>query len=99
MKQVQRFIFLCVANTLHFNKLRYIEIFKSSRNEIRAYYDVPRRMIGQRPSPYDRPVMGRGGFFGPGPGRGGAVLDQMRSGSSYSGGMYSIRIGLKKLKE
>lgn len=95
MKQVQRFIFLCVANTLHFNKLRYIEIFKSSRNEIRAYYDVPRRMIGQRPSPYDRPVMGRGGFFGPGPGRGGAVLDQMRSGSSYSGGMYSIRIGLK----
>ncbi|XP_027030757.1 heterogeneous nuclear ribonucleoprotein H3 isoform X1 [Tachysurus fulvidraco] len=65
---------------------RYIEIFKSSRNEIRAYYEVPRRMMGQRPSPYDRPVMGRGGFFGPGPGRGGAVLDQMRSGSSYSGG-------------
>ncbi|XP_031434902.1 heterogeneous nuclear ribonucleoprotein H3 isoform X3 [Clupea harengus] len=65
---------------------RYIEIFKSSRNEIRAYYEVPRRMMGQRPSPYDRPIMGRGGFFGPGPGRGGAVLDQMRSGGSYSGG-------------
>lgn len=52
--------------------------------------------MGQRPSPYDRPVMSRGGFFGPGPGRGGAALDQMRSGSSYSGGMYSIRIGLKR---
>lgn len=42
--------------------------------------------MGQRPGPYDRPIMGRGGFFGPGPGRGGAVLDQMRSGGGYSGG-------------
>lgn len=41
--------------------------------------------MGQRPSPYDRPMMGRGGFFGPG--RGGAVLDQIRSGGGYSGGM------------
>ncbi|XP_066549485.1 heterogeneous nuclear ribonucleoprotein H3 isoform X1 [Amia ocellicauda] len=67
---------------------RYIEIFKSSRNEIRAYYELPRRMMGQRPGPYDRPIMGRGGFFGPGPGRGGSgVLDQMRSGGGgYSGG-------------
>uniref|UniRef100_A0A674F839 Heteroous nuclear ribonucleoprotein H3 n=1 Tax=Salmo trutta TaxID=8032 RepID=A0A674F839_SALTR len=63
---------------------RYIEIFKSSRNEIRAYYELPRRMMGQRPSPYDRPMMERGGFF-PGPGRGGALLDQMRGGG-YSGG-------------
>ncbi|XP_029496053.1 heterogeneous nuclear ribonucleoprotein H3 [Oncorhynchus nerka] len=63
---------------------RYIEIFKSSRNEIRAYYELPRRMMGQRPSPYDRPIMERGGFF-PGPGRGGALLDQMRGGG-YSGG-------------
>ncbi|XP_055027213.1 heterogeneous nuclear ribonucleoprotein H3 isoform X2 [Misgurnus anguillicaudatus] len=51
---------------------------------MRAYYEVPRRMMGQRPSPYDRPLMGRGGFFGPG--RGGAVLDQIRSGGGYSGG-------------
>ncbi|XP_023677279.1 heterogeneous nuclear ribonucleoprotein H3 isoform X1 [Paramormyrops kingsleyae] len=65
---------------------RYIEIFKSSRNEIRAYYELPRRMMGQRPGPYDRPVMGRGGFFGPGPGRGSGLLDQMRSGGGYSGG-------------
>ncbi|XP_026080450.1 heterogeneous nuclear ribonucleoprotein H3 isoform X8 [Carassius auratus] len=53
---------------------------------MRVYYEVPRRMMGQRPSPYDRPMMGRGGFFGPGPGRGGAVLDQMRSGGGYSSG-------------
>lgn len=68
---------------------RYIEIFKSSRNEIRAYYELPRRGGGgaQRPSPYDRPMMTRGGFFGPGPpGRGGALLEQMRSGGGYSGG-------------
>ncbi|KAL4640869.1 heterogeneous nuclear ribonucleoprotein H3 [Arapaima gigas] len=65
---------------------RYIEIFKSSRNEIRAYYELPRRMMGQRPGPYDRPIMGRGGFFGPGPGRGGGLLDQMRGGGGYSGG-------------
>lgn len=31
-------------------------------------------------------MMTRGGFFGPGPGRGGALLDQMRSGGGYSGG-------------
>lgn len=43
--------------------------------------------MGQRPGPYDRPVMGRGGFFGPGPGRGSGLLDQMRSGGGYSGGM------------
>ncbi|XP_039984188.1 heterogeneous nuclear ribonucleoprotein H3 [Xiphias gladius] len=68
---------------------RYIEIFKSSRNEIRAYYELPRRgMGGQRPGPYDRPMMGgpRGGFFGPGPGRGGTLMDTMRSGGGYGGG-------------
>ncbi|MBN3324335.1 HNRH2 protein, partial [Atractosteus spatula] len=46
-------------------------------------------MLAQRPGPYDRPMMGRGGFFGPGPGRGGSgLLDQMRSGGGggYSGG-------------
>lgn len=44
-------------------------------------------MGGQRPGPYDRPMMGgpRGGFFGPGPGRGGALMDTMRSGGGYGG--------------
>ncbi|XP_040025117.1 heterogeneous nuclear ribonucleoprotein H3 isoform X2 [Gasterosteus aculeatus] len=68
---------------------RYIEIFKSNRNEIRAYYELPRRgMAGQRPGPYDRPMMGgpRGGFYGPGPGRGGALMETMRSGGGYGGG-------------
>lgn len=45
-------------------------------------------MGGQRPGPYDRPMMGgpRGGFFGPGPGRGGSLMDTMRSGGGYGGG-------------
>ncbi|CAL9701728.1 unnamed protein product [Knipowitschia caucasica] len=71
---------------------RYIEIFKSSRNEIRAYYEVySRRGLGaQRPGPYDRPVMNspRGGFYGPSPGRGGALMDNVRGGGGggYGGG-------------
>lgn len=68
---------------------RYIEIFKSSRHEIRAYYELPRRpMVPQRPGPYDRPMMGgpRGGFFAPGPGRGGNLMEPMRSGGGYGGG-------------
>lgn len=68
---------------------RYIEIFKSSRNEIRAYYEVPRRgMCGQRPGPYDRPMMAgpRGGFLTAGPGRGGTLMDTMRAGGGYGGG-------------
>ncbi|XP_059373588.1 heterogeneous nuclear ribonucleoprotein H3-like [Carassius carassius] len=69
---------------------RYIEIFKSSRNEISAYYEVPRRMMGQRPRPYDRPVMGRVSFFGSSPGRGSAALDLVRSGG---GGGYSSGYG------
>ncbi|KAM9313385.1 heterogeneous nuclear ribonucleoprotein H2-like [Gastrophryne carolinensis] len=40
---------------------RYIEIFKSSRAEVRTNYDPPRKLIGmQRPGPYDRPGAGRG---------------------------------------
>ncbi|XP_059803269.1 heterogeneous nuclear ribonucleoprotein H3 isoform X1 [Hypanus sabinus] len=62
---------------------RYIEIFKSSRSEVRAYYDPPKRLMGQRPGPYDRP-MGRGGYLG-GPQRGG-VYDRMRRGGGYGGG-------------
>ncbi|XP_033931083.1 heterogeneous nuclear ribonucleoprotein H3 [Pseudochaenichthys georgianus] len=68
---------------------RYIEIFKSSRNEIRAYYELPHQGVGaQRPGPYDRPMMGgpRGGFFAPGPGQGGALMDTMRCGGGYGGG-------------
>ncbi|RVE74640.1 hypothetical protein OJAV_G00024140 [Oryzias javanicus] len=68
---------------------RYIEIFKSTRNEIRAYYDVPRRgMGGQRPGPYDRPMMPgpRGGYYGPGSGRSGVLMDNIRAGGGYGGG-------------
>lgn len=45
-------------------------------------------MGGQRPGPYDRPMLGgpRGGFFGPAPGRGGALMDTMRSGGGYGAG-------------
>ena len=40
---------------------RYIEIFKSSRAEVRTNYEPLRKPMGmQRPSPYDRPSAGRG---------------------------------------
>ncbi|KAK2096404.1 Heteroproteinous nuclear ribonucleoprotein H2 [Saguinus oedipus] len=40
---------------------RYIEIFKSSRDEVHTHYDPPRKlMVMQRPGPYDRPGAGRG---------------------------------------
>ncbi|XP_041048983.1 heterogeneous nuclear ribonucleoprotein H2-like [Carcharodon carcharias] len=39
---------------------RYIEIFKSSRAEVRTHYDPPRKLMsGLRPGPYDRPMTGR----------------------------------------
>ncbi|TNN56268.1 Heterogeneous nuclear ribonucleoprotein H3 [Liparis tanakae] len=46
-------------------------------------------MGGQRPGPYDRPMMGgpRGGFFAPALGRSGALMDTMRSGGGYGNGM------------
>ncbi|XP_008308812.1 heterogeneous nuclear ribonucleoprotein H3 isoform X2 [Cynoglossus semilaevis] len=68
---------------------RYIEIFKSSRNEIRAYYEPARRGVGaQRPGPYDRPMVSgpRGGFFGPSLNRGGSMMNNMRGGGGYGGG-------------
>ncbi|XP_069774174.1 heterogeneous nuclear ribonucleoprotein H3-like isoform X2 [Narcine bancroftii] len=64
---------------------RYIEIFRSSRGEIRAYHDPPRRFMGQRPGPYDRPMGGRSGYGGPGPMRG-DVFDRSRRASAYGGG-------------
>lgn len=51
---------------------------------MRAYYDPPKRLMGQRPGPYDRP-MGRGGYLGAGPQRGNAY-DRMRRGGGYGGG-------------
>ncbi|KAM9325152.1 heterogeneous nuclear ribonucleoprotein H3 [Gastrophryne carolinensis] len=63
---------------------RYIEIFKSSRNEIRSSYEPPRRMLGQRPGPYDRPMGGgRGAYYGAGRGN---MYDRMRGGGGYGGG-------------
>jgi len=44
---------------------RYIEIFKSSPNEVRTNYDPPRKPMGmQRPGPYDRPGGGGRGYNG-----------------------------------
>ncbi|KAM4748537.1 heterogeneous nuclear ribonucleoprotein H-like isoform 2-T2 [Rhinophrynus dorsalis] len=58
---------------------RYIEIFKSSRAEVRTHYDPPRKLFGmQRPGPYDRPGAGRGYNLGRG-------FDRMRRGA-YGGG-------------
>ncbi|XP_018422598.1 PREDICTED: heterogeneous nuclear ribonucleoprotein H3 [Nanorana parkeri] len=67
---------------------RYIEIFKSSRGEIRSSYDPPRRLMGgQRPGPYDRPMGGgRGAYYGAGRGN---MYDRMRGGGGgggYGGG-------------
>lgn len=64
---------------------RYIEIFKSSRNEIRSSYDPPRRIMGgQRPGPYDRPMGGgRGAYYGAGRGN---MYDRMRGSGGYGGG-------------
>uniref|UniRef100_A0A8C2FX28 Heterogeneous nuclear ribonucleoprotein H1 n=1 Tax=Cyprinus carpio TaxID=7962 RepID=A0A8C2FX28_CYPCA len=40
---------------------RYIEIFKSSRAEVRTHYEPQRKVMAmQRPGPYDRPGGGRG---------------------------------------
>ncbi|XP_053573201.1 heterogeneous nuclear ribonucleoprotein H isoform X1 [Bombina bombina] len=58
---------------------RYIEIFKSSRAEVRTHYDPPRKLFGmQRPGPYDRPGAGRG-YNNMGRG-----MDRMRRGA-YGG--------------
>ncbi|XP_065143236.1 heterogeneous nuclear ribonucleoprotein H1, like [Paramisgurnus dabryanus] len=69
---------------------RYIEIFKSSRAEVRTHYEPPRKGMGmQRPSPYDRPSGGGRGYNGMS--RGGS-FDRVRRGGyggEVSGGRYS----------
>nr|XP_038042234.1 heterogeneous nuclear ribonucleoprotein H isoform X1 [Anas platyrhynchos] len=61
---------------------RYIEIFKSSRAEVRTHYDPPRKLMAmQRPGPYDRPGLTRG-YNSLGRGSG---LERMRRGA-YGGG-------------
>lgn len=63
---------------------RYIEIFKSSRAEVRTHYDPPRKLMAmQRPGPYDRPGLTRG-YNSLGRGSG---LERMRRGA-YGGGEY-----------
>ncbi|XP_060005717.1 heterogeneous nuclear ribonucleoprotein H-like isoform X1 [Lagenorhynchus albirostris] len=68
---------------------RYIEIFKSSRAEVRTHYDPPRKLMAmQRPGPYDRPGAGRG-YNSIGRGAG---FERMRRGA-YGGGMSDHRYG------
>lgn len=65
---------------------RYIEIFKSSRAEVRTHYDPPRKLMAmQRPGPYDRPGVGRG-YNSLGRGSG---FERMRRGA-YGGGKHAI---------
>lgn len=72
---------------------RYIEIFKSSRAEVRTHYEPQRKPMGmQRPGPYDRPSGGRGGYNMVG--RGGSY-DRMRRGG-YGGGQWDEKIDLNK---
>ena len=62
---------------------RYIEIFKSSRSEVRTHYEPQRKVGGggQRPGPYDRPSAGGGGRGGyNGMNRGGGAPDRRRGG-------------------
>uniref|UniRef100_A0A8C2FS16 Heterogeneous nuclear ribonucleoprotein H1, like n=1 Tax=Cyprinus carpio TaxID=7962 RepID=A0A8C2FS16_CYPCA len=69
---------------------RYIEIFKSSRAEVRTHYEPPRKGMGmQRPGPYDRPSGGGRGYNGMS--RGGS-FDRVRRGG-YGGGASDGRYG------
>ncbi|XP_078117055.1 heterogeneous nuclear ribonucleoprotein H [Sander vitreus] len=69
---------------------RYIEIFKSSRAEVRTHYEPQRKPMGmQRPGPYDRPSGGRGYNM---MGRGGSY-DRMRRGGYGGGGVSDGRYG------
>ena len=58
----------------------YIEIFKSSRAEVRTHYEPQRKVGGgQRPGPYDRPSGGGRGSYN-GMNRGGGAVDRRRGG-------------------
>ncbi len=71
----------------HLFGCRYIEIFKSSRAEVRTNYEPPRKgMSMQRPGPYDRPSGGGRGYNGSS--RGGS-FDRVRRGG-YGGGETSF---------
>lgn len=77
----------CWVLALHLNShlcgFRYIEIFKSSRAEVRTHSEPPRKGMGmQRPGPYDRPSGGGRGYNGMS--RGGS-FDRVRRGG-YGGG-------------
>lgn len=75
--------------------LRYIEIFKSSRAEVRTHYEPQRKPMGmQRPGPYDRPSGGRGYNM---MGRGGSY-DRMRRGG-YGGGGFQVDGGTTELAD
>ncbi|KAK1788193.1 hypothetical protein P4O66_016656 [Electrophorus voltai] len=64
---------------------RYIEIFKSSRAEVRTHYEPARKGMGvQRPGPYDRPSGGAGRGYNS-MSRGGS-FDRTRRGG-YGGGV------------
>ncbi|KTF92765.1 hypothetical protein cypCar_00020767 [Cyprinus carpio] len=73
-----------------FKLFLYIEIFKSSRAEVRTNYEPPRKGVGmQRPGPYDRPSGGGRGYNGMS--RGGS-FDRVRRGG-YGGGVSDGRYG------
>ncbi|CAL8362170.1 unnamed protein product [Lota lota] len=66
---------------------RYIEIFKSSRAEVRTHYEPQRKVGGggQRPGPYDRPSGGGRASYN-GMSRGGGVDRRRGGGGGYGGG-------------
>ena len=45
---------------------RAIENLRSSSKEIKGFYDPPRSLLGQQPGPHDRPIGGRGNYYGAG---------------------------------
>ena len=54
----------CTGESQGKNEAQGIENFRSSRKEIRGFYDPPRRLLGQQLGPYNRPTGGRGNYCG-----------------------------------
>ena len=54
---------------------RAIENLRSSSKEIKGFYDPPRSLLGQQPGPHDRPIGGRGNYYGAGHG---SMYDRIR---------------------